>query len=144
VVNVSWLLNGTEVQTNESVTDASYTNINPTVGIWNVSAIATNENGTTMQTWIWTVSQQAPLTPSPPPMPSHSTSPPPTTEQAQSPSPTPDRDIKSSIPAPSLTPFMIYGRIFYENGSECKNPVVNIITSIVSIPKTPDKIHFRF
>ncbi|RLE68465.1 MAG: hypothetical protein DRJ45_07935, partial [Thermoprotei archaeon] len=54
-VNVSWLINGTEVQTNESVTTASYTNTSAAVGTWNISAVATNENGTTMQTWIWVV-----------------------------------------------------------------------------------------
>ncbi|RJS81458.1 right-handed parallel beta-helix repeat-containing protein, partial [Methanophagales archaeon] len=54
-VNVSWLINGTEVQTNESVTTASYTNTSAAVGTWNVSAIASNENGTAMQTWIWHV-----------------------------------------------------------------------------------------
>ena len=54
-VNVSWQINGTEVQTNESVTEASYTNLSAGVGTWNVSAIVTNVNGTDMQTWTWTV-----------------------------------------------------------------------------------------
>jgi len=54
-VNVSWLINGTVVQTNESVTEASYTNTSAVAGYWNVSAVATNENGTAMQTWWWTV-----------------------------------------------------------------------------------------
>ena len=56
VVNVSWLLNGTEVQIDTSVIEALYTNTSPAVGIWNVSAIASNENGTDMHTWIWNVS----------------------------------------------------------------------------------------
>jgi hypothetical protein len=55
VVNVTWLINGTEVQVNKSTTDASYTNTTAAVGIWNVSAIASNENRTTMQTWTWDV-----------------------------------------------------------------------------------------
>ena len=55
-VNVSWYINGTVVQTNESVTEASYTNRSAVAGYWNVSAVASNENGTDMQTWWWTVS----------------------------------------------------------------------------------------
>jgi len=54
-VNVTWLINGTIVQTNTSVTCASYTNTSAVAGYWNVSAVATNENGTAMQTWWWTV-----------------------------------------------------------------------------------------
>ena len=54
-VNVSWQINGTEVQFNESVTEASYTNTSAVVGTWNVSAIVSNANGTDMQTWWWTV-----------------------------------------------------------------------------------------
>lgn len=54
-VTVSWQINGTEAHTNESVTEASYTNTSAVVGTWNVSAIARNENGSDMQTWIWTV-----------------------------------------------------------------------------------------
>ena len=54
-VDVSWQINGTEVQTNTSVTEASYTNASAVIGVWNVSAIASNANGTAIQTWIWTV-----------------------------------------------------------------------------------------
>ena len=54
-VNVSWQINGTVVQTNESVTEASYTNTSAVIGTWNVSAIVNNANGTDMQTWVWTV-----------------------------------------------------------------------------------------
>ena len=54
-VNVSWQINGTGVQTNMSVIEASYTNVSAKVGIWNVSAIVTNTNGTAIQTWTWTV-----------------------------------------------------------------------------------------
>jgi len=59
-VNVSWYINGTVVQTNESVTEASYTNTSAVAGYWNVSAVATNENGTAMQTWWWTVNDTTP------------------------------------------------------------------------------------
>lgn len=54
-VNVSWQINGTEVQTNEKVTEASYTNTSAIIGSWNVSVIVNNTNGTDMQTWVWTV-----------------------------------------------------------------------------------------
>ena len=54
-VDVSWQINGTEVQTNASVTEASYTNTSAVNGTWNVSAIVSNANGTDMQTWDWTV-----------------------------------------------------------------------------------------
>jgi hypothetical protein len=60
IVNVSWRISGTEVQINESVTEASYTNASAAVGIWNVSAIATNPNGTAMQTWMWNVTKTLP------------------------------------------------------------------------------------
>ncbi|MFZ2070951.1 MAG: NosD domain-containing protein [Halobacteriota archaeon] len=57
-VNVSWLLNGTEVQRNMSVTSASYTNTSAVAGTWNVSAIATNAKGQDMQVWIWNVTSK--------------------------------------------------------------------------------------
>ncbi len=57
VVNVSWLINGTEVQTNESVTEVSYTNASAAIGTWNISAVVENANGTDMQTWIWKVTE---------------------------------------------------------------------------------------
>jgi hypothetical protein len=54
-VNVSWQINGSEVQTNCSVTAALYTNTSAVIGTCNVSAIVSNANGTCMQTWVWTV-----------------------------------------------------------------------------------------
>ncbi len=54
-VNVSWQINGTEVQTNESVTEVTYTNTSAVAGTWNVSAIVTNANGTDMHAWMWNV-----------------------------------------------------------------------------------------
>ena len=125
-MNVSWLLNGTEVQTNESVTEASYTNISPTVGTWNITAIASNENGTGMQTWVWNVSQQVTPTPSPIPTPSPTSgptsSPSPITKSSPAPAPT---QILSSNGKPSM-PFYIYGWVNYSNGTACNGPTVNI------------------
>jgi len=55
-VNVTWYINGTNVQdTNTSVEAANYTNTSAEIGVWNVSALAKNANGTAMQTWIWNV-----------------------------------------------------------------------------------------
>ncbi|MDY6965908.1 MAG: NosD domain-containing protein, partial [Halobacteriota archaeon] len=62
-VDVSWLINGTEVQTNTNLTESTYTNTSAAIGTWNVSAIATNENGTDMQTWIWNVTSEPDITP---------------------------------------------------------------------------------
>ncbi|HEY9206245.1 MAG TPA: hypothetical protein VIO58_10030 [Candidatus Methanoperedens sp.] len=54
-VNITWFINGTPVQTNNGVTSASYTNTSAALGIWNVTAIASNTNGTDSQMWIWIV-----------------------------------------------------------------------------------------
>ena len=56
-VDIVWQLNGTEVQTDEDVTEASYTNASAVLGTWNVSAIATNRETSLsdMHTWIWNV-----------------------------------------------------------------------------------------
>ena len=57
-VNVSWLINGTVVKdTEKGVTEASYTNESAVtvIGAWNVTAIASNANGTNMHTWWWIV-----------------------------------------------------------------------------------------
>ncbi|MCZ7355865.1 MAG: SpaA isopeptide-forming pilin-related protein [Candidatus Methanoperedens sp.] len=58
-VNVTWYINGTQVQVNNSITDAKYTNTSASIGIWNVSAGAINDNGSDIQTWTWTVSNMA-------------------------------------------------------------------------------------
>jgi len=54
-VNVTWSIDGTQVQLNQSVTAAAYTNTSAAIGIWNVSAFASNANGSDTQTWIWNV-----------------------------------------------------------------------------------------
>jgi parallel beta-helix repeat protein len=58
---VRWEINGTEVQTNASRTEASYTNWSAKTGIWNVSAIAYNSNGTALQSWLWYVNISFPI-----------------------------------------------------------------------------------
>ncbi len=60
VVNVTWYLNGTRVQFNDSVTIANYTNTSTAAGIWNVTAAVSNSNGTASHTWMWTVNAYIP------------------------------------------------------------------------------------
>jgi parallel beta-helix repeat protein len=55
IVNVSWFINGTLVQADLSVTEASYTNLSAALGKWNVTVIVENVNGSDMQTWEWYV-----------------------------------------------------------------------------------------
>ena len=88
-VNVSWLLNGTEVLNKTNVTRSIYTNTGA-IGRWNITALASNENGADMQKWIWTVSQQeSPLSPLTTPVPT--------------PTPAPVRALSSGVrPSPSL------------------------------------------
>src|SRR5659263_161793 len=54
-VNVSWQINEAEVTNETGVTASSYPNSSAAGGIWNVTVIAGNPNGTTMQTWDWNV-----------------------------------------------------------------------------------------
>ena len=65
-VNVMWYINESLKHTNESVpadTNATYTNTSASAGTWNVSAIASNTNGTAMQTWMWNVAPIEPENP---------------------------------------------------------------------------------
>jgi len=59
VVNVSWLINGTEVFSESGVNESEYTNTSAVPGLWNVSVIVENENGTDMHSWIWNVTKVA-------------------------------------------------------------------------------------
>jgi len=60
--NVSWYMNGTKIQSNPSVTFASFTNSTAGIGIWNVTAIANDSLSSVSKTWYWNV------TPIPPPL----------------------------------------------------------------------------
>ena len=138
-MNVSWLLNGTEVQINESVTEASYTNTSPAVGTWNVSAVVTNENGTVSRMWLWNVSLQVSPTPSPTPIPA----PTPTPGPKPSPSPTPTHILASG--ATPATPFYIFGWVLYKDGNKCNAPfvvVTNLNTSEQLIAECRTKSNF--
>jgi parallel beta-helix repeat protein len=57
-VNVSWYLNDMLVLTNESVLEAKCTLLAEVVGEYNVTAIASNANGSDMQMWIWAVTER--------------------------------------------------------------------------------------
>jgi hypothetical protein len=69
IADISWQINGTEVQTNESVAEAAYTNMSAVIGTWNVSVIATNTTTglSDMHMWIWsvTLTPTATVTPTP-------------------------------------------------------------------------------
>jgi len=67
IAAVSWQINGTEVQTNESTREAVYTNTSAVVGTWNVSAIAisTTTGLSDTHTWLWRVTATATVTPTP-------------------------------------------------------------------------------
>ena len=59
-VNVSWLINGTEVFNQSSVNFSEYTNSSAVAGYWNVTAYVYNANGSDIQTWWWTVKDITP------------------------------------------------------------------------------------
>ena len=105
-VDISWQINGTEVQTNESVTEATYTNTSAVVGTWNVSAIATNITTglSDMHTWIWCVALTPTATPTPAVNITSTPTPPPlvTPTPTHRPSPTP---TSVSTPTPSTPGF---------------------------------------
>jgi hypothetical protein len=55
--NVIWYINGSQVQTNVSITSANYVNSAAMPGIWNVAASATDGIYTVSRIWNWTVSK---------------------------------------------------------------------------------------
>ena len=59
-VNLTWYINDNPVQSNNSVTNASYTNTSAGLGVWNVSIKASNNNGNVTFTWIWNVTTLPP------------------------------------------------------------------------------------
>jgi cell division septation protein DedD len=98
-VDIVWQLNGTEVQTDEDVTEACYTNASAVLGTWDVSAIGTSrETGLSgIHTWIWNVTAAVGTTPT---SAVNITSTP-------SPTPTPTATPASSVsatPTPTPTP----------------------------------------
>jgi PGF-CTERM protein len=95
IVDISWQINGTEVQTNESVTEAFFTK-SAVAGTWNVSAIATNTTTglSDLHRWIWSVT----LTPTASVLPT------PTPTRAPGVSPKPATPAVKPTPKPTATP----------------------------------------
>ncbi|MCK4435276.1 hypothetical protein KAU87_00535, partial [Candidatus Bathyarchaeota archaeon] len=110
-VDISWQMNGTEVQTDEDITGAIYTNTSAVAGIWNVSAIAiSTETGlSTMRTWIWSVASTSTealeVTPTSTPTlaPGETPVPTPTLASGETPKPTATSAIKPT-PKPTAPP----------------------------------------
>ena len=103
-VDISWQINGTEVQTDEGEKEAEFTK-SAVAGTWNVSAIATStETGlSSMHTWIWSVTpastEASEVTPTPTPTLAQSETP--TPKATSSPGPA----VKSTPTAkPTSTP----------------------------------------
>ncbi len=55
VANVTWIFDGVILYTNTSVTTASYYNTSAHEGVYNITIIAENTNGTDQNKWTWTV-----------------------------------------------------------------------------------------
>jgi len=105
IADISWQINGTEVQTKESVTEALYSNTSTVIGTWNVSAIATNTTTglSDMRTWIWSVTPTAAVTATITPTPASRVTPRPEAETEGTPTPTPAPRV-SVTPTPTPTP----------------------------------------
>jgi len=56
-VDIAWYINGSQVQTNDSVNASSYTNSNTIPGYWNVTSTVNNLNGQDIRTWWWCACQ---------------------------------------------------------------------------------------
>ncbi|NQE05538.1 hypothetical protein C5S32_06675 [ANME-1 cluster archaeon GoMg1] len=126
IANITWLINEKEVLINESEREASYTNNSAIAGVWYVSAIIPNTNGTVIQTGIWNVSSQAMPAPTLTPGPTPTFTPKPT----PTPSPAPTQTLTSGAP-PSI-PFLIYGFVSYKNGTACNAPFVAVTNTNTS------------
>jgi hypothetical protein len=106
-VDISWQINGTEVQVDEGVTKAAYKNTSAVAGTWNVSAIATNTETrlSTMCSWIWSVTAESTEvsegTPTPTPTLAQRVTPAPTPKAT----PTPGQTVKATPTVkPTSTP----------------------------------------
>ena len=104
IADISWQINGTEVQTNESVTEAVFTK-SAVIGTWNVSAIATNTTTglSDMHTWIWSVTSTATVTPTLAP----GVTPTPTLALGETPKPTPTPTLAPGVTPKPTTPTSI-------------------------------------
>ena len=108
IADISWQINGTEVQTNESVAEAAYTNMSAVIGTWNVSAIATNATTvlSDMHTWIWSVALTPTATVTPTPMPTLAPGVTPASKAEGTPTPQEKKPApkEKATPVPAATP----------------------------------------
>ena len=102
IADISWQINGSVVQTNESVTEAAYTNTSAVIGSWNVSAIATNTTTglSDMHSWIWHVT----LTATPAPTLAPRVTPAPTRAPGVTPTPKSAATTRPTTARPKSTP----------------------------------------
>jgi hypothetical protein len=103
IADIRWQINGTRVQTNESIIEATYTNTSAVIGTWNISVIATNTTTglLDMHTWIWSVIPTATVTPTPTLTPEVTPTPEAEGTPTLKPTPTPTTEGK---PTPTPTP----------------------------------------
>ena len=110
-VDISWQINGTEVQTDKDVTGAIFTK-SADAGTWNVSTIATStETGlSSMHTWIWSVTstetealEETP-TPTPTSAPGVTPSPTPTLAPGETAKPATEPALPKPTPKPTAPP----------------------------------------
>jgi hypothetical protein len=107
---ISWQINDTEVQTNESTREAVFTNASAVIGTWNVSVIATNTTTglSDMHTWIWSVTHTPTATVTPTPTQAPGVTPTPEAEIEGTPTPqekrTAPKEKTTPVPAATSTP----------------------------------------
>ncbi len=106
---ISWQINGTEVQTNESTREAVFTK-SAVIGTWKVSVIATNTTTglSDMHTWIWSVTLTPTETVTPTPTLAPGVTPVPEAETETEETPTPQgkkaAPKEKTTPVPAATP----------------------------------------
>ena len=106
IVDISWQINGTEVQTNESTREAVFTNKSAVFGTWNVSAIATNATTglSDMHAWMWSVTLTPTATATPTPTLTPGITPTPEAETEGTPTPTPTQAPEGTPTPTTPTP----------------------------------------
>ena len=125
-VEISWQINGTEVQTAEAVTEAVYTSTNAVAGTWNVSVIATNAITELydLHSWIWNVTPVPTATPTPAlnitTTPISTPTPVPTTTPKPKPARTPSSEEKEVVAAATAE----------EAAAEEETPGFELVTSL--------------
>ena len=111
IADISWQINGTEVQTNETVTEAVFTK-SAVIGTWNVSAIATNTTTglSDLRSWIWNVTltptATATVTPTPTLVPGATATPEAEAEAERTPTSQEKKNApkEKATPVPAATP----------------------------------------